>query len=143
MIVPIILSLFSSSLASEWNSTSAAASGPAAIVTSNGTTVTAGYTTFVTYCPSPTTFTHQSKTYTVSQPTTLTLTECGCTETSGESALPATSAAESAVPTSSVAGSSKGSNSSIAPTSAAAEANVAATNSIAAAGILAAVAYLF
>ena len=41
-----------------------------------GVTTTAGLTYFTTYCPSPTTFTYGSSTYTVSGPTTLTITEC-------------------------------------------------------------------
>lgn len=124
MIFPVVaLSFISGSLASAWN-----------------TTVTAEVTsTFVTYCASPTTFTHNSKTYTVSEPTTLTLTECGCTESSGETSAAATSAAESAVASSAAKTSG---NSTIAPTSAAEVANVAAANGVAAAGMLAAVAYL-
>jgi len=54
----------------------------------NTTTTTTGgdvaYTTevvteFTTFCPSPTTLTHGDKTYTVTEATTLTITDCPCT----------------------------------------------------------------
>jgi hypothetical protein len=38
-------------------------------------------TTLTTYCPGPTTFTHGTNTYTVTAPTTLTITDCPCTVT--------------------------------------------------------------
>ena len=36
-------------------------------------------TALTTYCPAPTTITHGTKTYTVTKPTTLTITDCPCT----------------------------------------------------------------
>ncbi|KAF5247418.1 hypothetical protein FAUST_836, partial [Fusarium austroamericanum] len=36
-------------------------------------------TAITTYCPEPTTLTHGNKTYTVTKPTTLTITDCPCT----------------------------------------------------------------
>ncbi|KAI9848461.1 MAG: hypothetical protein M1837_000256 [Sclerophora amabilis] len=38
-------------------------------------------TAFTTYCPSPTEIVHSSKTYTVTEATTLTITDCPCTVT--------------------------------------------------------------
>lgn len=59
----------------------------------SNSTATAEVTYFTTYCPSPTTFTHGSSTYTVSEATTLTIEDCGCTKTPAASA-PSTSAPE-------------------------------------------------
>lgn len=42
-------------------------------------TVTETVTAYTTYCPIPTTFVQNSKTYTVTEPTTLTITDCPCT----------------------------------------------------------------
>ncbi|KAK2592135.1 hypothetical protein QQS21_010173 [Conoideocrella luteorostrata] len=48
----------------------------------NGTTVvTEVVESYVTYCPGPTQITHGSKTYTVTEATTLTITDCPCTIT--------------------------------------------------------------
>lgn len=70
----------------------AAGSRPAKSVTANSSaTMTADVTYFTTYCPSPTTFTHGSSTYTVTQATTLTIEDCGCTNATSAS-FPATSA---------------------------------------------------
>jgi len=52
-----------------------------AMANSNVTVVTEVVESFVTYCPAPTTFTHGSSTYTVTEPTTLTITDCPCTIT--------------------------------------------------------------
>jgi hypothetical protein len=50
---------------------------------SNGTTVTTTEVveTLTTYCPGPTTLTYGDKTYTVTEATTLTITDCPCTLT--------------------------------------------------------------
>lgn len=91
----------------------------------SNSTVTAEKTYFTTYCPSPTTFTHGTGTYTVTEATTLSIEDCDCTKSSAP-----TSAAASAA------------NSTV-PTSAPAEANgAAAKGAAAAAGVAAAVAYL-
>jgi hypothetical protein len=47
----------------------------------NGTVVTEVVDVYVTYCPEPTEITHGDKTYTVTAPTTLTITDCPCTIT--------------------------------------------------------------
>ncbi|KAK8048773.1 hypothetical protein PG994_010503 [Apiospora phragmitis] len=57
------------------------------IATTNGTTISSQvvkYTTevvdkYTTYCPGPTQITYGTKTYTVTAPTTLTITDCPCT----------------------------------------------------------------
>lgn len=50
-----------------------------------GTTIGTEMTTYTTYCPSPTTFTYQFSTYTVSEPTTLVITqECATSQTKRE-----------------------------------------------------------
>lgn len=46
---------------------------------SNDTYVTEVVTEFTTYCPEATTFTTNGKTYTVTEATTLTITDCPCT----------------------------------------------------------------
>ncbi|KAM0450110.1 hypothetical protein ACHAPV_004399 [Trichoderma viride] len=48
---------------------------------SNVTVVTEVVDTYTTYCPFATQITHGSKTYTVTEPTTLTITDCPCTIT--------------------------------------------------------------
>ncbi|KAL6907106.1 hypothetical protein GGI43DRAFT_252391 [Trichoderma evansii] len=48
---------------------------------SNVTVVTDVVQSYVTYCPFATQITHGSKTYTVTEPTTLTITDCPCTIT--------------------------------------------------------------
>ncbi|KKP03313.1 hypothetical protein THAR02_04564 [Trichoderma harzianum] len=48
---------------------------------SNVTVVTDVVDQYVTYCPYATQITHGSKTYTVTEPTTLTITDCPCTIT--------------------------------------------------------------
>lgn len=59
-----------------------------------GTTKTANATYFTTYCPSPTTFAYGSSTYTVTEATTLSIEDCGCTKNVSSSGLgPATSGA--------------------------------------------------
>lgn len=47
----------------------------------NATVVTEVVDVYTTYCPGPTQITHGSKTYTVTEPTTLTITDCPCTVT--------------------------------------------------------------
>ncbi|KZZ89140.1 hypothetical protein AAL_07788 [Moelleriella libera RCEF 2490] len=47
----------------------------------NATVVTEVVSSYVTYCPGPTQITHGTKTYTVTKPTTLTITDCPCTIT--------------------------------------------------------------
>ncbi|ODQ63589.1 hypothetical protein NADFUDRAFT_53252 [Nadsonia fulvescens var. elongata DSM 6958] len=51
-------------------------------VTLSDVTVTKVVTALTTYCPEPTTLVHGNKTYTVTAPTTLTITDCPCTLTS-------------------------------------------------------------
>lgn len=46
---------------------------------SNVTYTTQVVTAYTTYCPSPTKITHGTHTYTVTEPTTLTITDCPCT----------------------------------------------------------------
>ncbi|RGP59316.1 putative sed1-abundant cell surface glyco [Fusarium longipes] len=41
-------------------------------------------TAITTYCPEPTTLTHGNKTYTVTEPTTFTITDCPCTVTKSQ-----------------------------------------------------------
>lgn len=62
-----------------------AAAGLVAVAAA-GSNDTVVYTTEVvtqltTYCPAATTLTHGTKTYTVTAPTTLTITDCPCTVT--------------------------------------------------------------
>ncbi|RSL38540.1 Cell wall protein SED1 [Fusarium floridanum] len=46
----------------------------------NGTQYTTEVVTaYTTYCPAPTTLTYQDKTYTITEATTLTITDCPCT----------------------------------------------------------------
>ncbi|KAL1310749.1 hypothetical protein AAFC00_001001 [Neodothiora populina] len=59
----------------------AAVSGAAAASNDTVAYVTEVVTAFTTYCPVATTLTHGSKTYTVSEATTLTITDCPCTVT--------------------------------------------------------------
>ncbi|KAK3196160.1 hypothetical protein K4F52_000539 [Lecanicillium sp. MT-2017a] len=48
----------------------------------NGTAVTTEVVTaYTTYCPGPTSIVHGNKTYTVTEATTLTITDCPCTIT--------------------------------------------------------------
>ncbi|OWT42909.1 hypothetical protein VFPPC_17898 [Pochonia chlamydosporia 170] len=49
------------------------------VATANIVYTTEVVTALTTYCPAPTTLTHGSKTYTVTGPTTLTITDCPCT----------------------------------------------------------------
>lgn len=56
--------------------------------TSPGAYVTQIVTSLETYCPSPTTLTYNSKTYTVTEPTTLTVTDCPCKHTVPATELP-------------------------------------------------------
>lgn len=51
-----------------------------AVAHSNVTYVTEVVDVYTTYCPGPTTISHGSKTYTVTEPTTITF-ECPCTVT--------------------------------------------------------------
>lgn len=56
----------------------------AAVAYENGTygaTVTEVVSSYVTYCPSPTELVQGNKTYTVTEPTILTITDCPCTIT--------------------------------------------------------------
>ena len=57
----------------------AAAAGAAA--NSNVTVTTEVVDVYTTYCPGPTEITHGTKTWTVTEPTTLTITDCPCTVT--------------------------------------------------------------
>ncbi|RPA72132.1 hypothetical protein BJ508DRAFT_315009 [Ascobolus immersus RN42] len=61
----------------------AAAFVGAAVAASNETqlTVTETVSSYVTYCPFPTTIVENNKTYTVTEATTLTITDCPCTRT--------------------------------------------------------------
>ncbi|KAG5953778.1 hypothetical protein E4U13_007294 [Claviceps humidiphila] len=60
----------------------AAAVGAQAWSSKNGTqVVTEVVDQYVTYCPGPTHITHGDKVYTVTKPTTLTITNCPCTIT--------------------------------------------------------------
>lgn len=47
----------------------------------NVTVITEVVESYVTYCPSPTTISHGSSTWTVTEPTTITITDCPCTIT--------------------------------------------------------------
>ncbi|PTB68089.1 hypothetical protein BBK36DRAFT_1139597 [Trichoderma citrinoviride] len=60
-----------------------AAAGVSAVYVppSNVTVVTDVVDVYTTYCPFATQITHGSKTYTVTEPTTLTITDCPCTIT--------------------------------------------------------------
>ncbi|KAJ6440368.1 phospholipid metabolism enzyme regulator [Purpureocillium lavendulum] len=59
----------------------AAAAGASAHYKGNATVVTEVVDVYTTYCPAPTEITHGTKTYTVTEPTTLTITDCPCTIT--------------------------------------------------------------
>ncbi|EQK99519.1 hypothetical protein OCS_04770 [Ophiocordyceps sinensis CO18] len=59
----------------------AAAVGASAHYGSNATVVTEVVTAYTTYCPGPTHITHGDKVYTVTEATTLTITDCPCTIT--------------------------------------------------------------
>ena len=48
---------------------------------SNVTYTTEVVTALTTYCPASTTLTHNGKTYTITEATTLTITDCPCTVT--------------------------------------------------------------
>lgn len=52
-----------------------------AMASKNVTYVTEVVESYVTYCPAPTEITHGTQTYTVTEPTTLTITDCPCTVT--------------------------------------------------------------
>ncbi|KAK8042243.1 Mmc protein [Apiospora rasikravindrae] len=77
----------SKSTAAVQTSSAPAATYPVAAPNNNGTTMASQvvkYTTeivnqYTTYCPGPTQITHGTKTYTVTAPTTLTITDCPCT----------------------------------------------------------------
>lgn len=58
-----------------------AASNTTAVTSTNVTTSTEVVTQYTTYCPEPTTFTEGNKTYTATEPTTITVTDCPCTRT--------------------------------------------------------------
>ncbi|EER24048.1 hypothetical protein D8B26_002221 [Coccidioides posadasii str. Silveira] len=59
-----------------------AAGATASYVNTNATSVvTEVVTAYTTYCPGPTTLTHGTNTYTVTEATTLTITDCPCTVT--------------------------------------------------------------
>ncbi|PFH55510.1 hypothetical protein XA68_18147 [Ophiocordyceps unilateralis] len=59
----------------------AVAAGASAHYGGNATVVTEVVDVYTTYCPGPTQITHGSKTYTVTEATTLTITDCPCTIT--------------------------------------------------------------
>ncbi|KFA66373.1 hypothetical protein S40285_01265 [Stachybotrys chlorohalonatus IBT 40285] len=61
---------------------------------SNVTIVTEVVSEYTTYCPGPTEITHGGSTYTVTEATTLTITDCPCTIT-----MPVTTSTSPAVPT--------------------------------------------
>lgn len=74
------------------NATSSGSAASEAVATAN-------VTYFTTYCPSPTTFTHGSSTYTVTEATTLSIEECDCTKTAASSSpVNATLGASSSAP---------------------------------------------
>ncbi|EEP76032.1 predicted protein [Uncinocarpus reesii 1704] len=59
-----------------------AAGASATIINPTGASViTEVVTQYTTYCPGPTTITHGTNTYTVTEATTLTITDCPCTVT--------------------------------------------------------------
>ncbi|KAI9167695.1 Clock-controlled protein [Paramyrothecium foliicola] len=58
-----------------------AVTGVSAYAHGNVTVVTEVVSSYVTYCPEPTQITHGDKTYTVTEATTLTITDCPCTIT--------------------------------------------------------------
>lgn len=57
----------------------AAATAVSAHYAGNVTYTTEVVTAYTTYCPEPTTLTHGDKTYTITEATTLTITDCPCT----------------------------------------------------------------
>ncbi|KAM5352481.1 hypothetical protein ACJ41O_005204 [Fusarium nematophilum] len=59
----------------------AAAAGVSATAKSNVTYTTEVVEVYTTYCPGPTEITHGGKTYTITEATTLTITDCPCTIT--------------------------------------------------------------
>ncbi|KAK5987086.1 Clock-controlled protein 6 [Cladobotryum mycophilum] len=59
----------------------AAAAGASAHYGGNATVVTEVVDVYTTFCPGATEITHGTKTYTVTEPTTLTITDCPCTIT--------------------------------------------------------------
>lgn len=65
-----------------------ALAGSAVAAFSNDTVVTEVVTAYTTYCPEPTEITQNGKTYTVTEATTLTITDCPCTITHTSSAAP-------------------------------------------------------
>ena len=73
----------------------AAASSVSAYAYTNGTefTTTEVVTSYTTFCPSPTEIVEGGKTYTVTEATTLTITDCPCTLTHTYPAVPTTNVA--------------------------------------------------
>lgn len=59
----------------------AATGASASYAVGNVTVVTEVVSSYVTYCPGPTEITHGGSTYTVTEATTLTITDCPCTIT--------------------------------------------------------------
>ena len=59
----------------------AAAAGASAGYAGNVTVITEVVDQYTTYCPEPTEITHGDKTYTVTEPGTITITDCPCTVT--------------------------------------------------------------
>ncbi|KAI8669331.1 hypothetical protein NCS57_00747900 [Fusarium keratoplasticum] len=57
------------------------AAGVSAYAKGNVTYTTEVVTAYTTYCPGPTEITHGGKTYTITEATTLTITDCPCTIT--------------------------------------------------------------
>ncbi|GMM50849.1 Spi1 protein [Starmerella bacillaris] len=80
---PTVLTLESCTLDTRFDSsgTSKAEQIPGSKTTKAGVTKTEIVTAFTTYCPGPTIFTMQGRTYTVTSPTTITITDCPCTLT--------------------------------------------------------------
>lgn len=76
-----------------------ALAGSAVAGFSNDTTVTEVVTAYTTYCPEPTTFTTNGKTYTVTEATTLTITDCPCTIIHTSTAAPTTTATQESAST--------------------------------------------
>lgn len=71
-----------------------AGSAVAAFSNSTDTTITEVVTAYTTYCPEPTEITQNGKVYTVTEATTLTITDCPCTITHAPSSTaPAPSSA--------------------------------------------------
>jgi len=77
----------------------AAAAGASAHAHGNVTVVTEVVESYVTYCPGPTEITHGGTTYTVTEATTLTITDCPCTITKPVITTSAVECHDCAVPT--------------------------------------------